>query len=298
MIEETEIAMTEKMETASPPKRAGRPPKYKGAVAAQVKKAAASVKKSATLPAHGSMESMASSPEFTAAVAKAAAEAVSRLLEDLKTTATPSQSSDVDLMQKLALSIAELTDQGSNRKRVSPEIMSKRASAHERMIALLIGADKNGDQPEYRLLEKVLLSNILIEPFQVVGASKTPVPTEIIWCGVPNTCMVPLNDVAKAIFSEYVESIGGSVMVDTADKRPYWVSMNGLVMKGDNNSRRVIREEDQPKGQRHVSGLGDPIYDPYKGNREGKSPRDPTAEFVNVLGTIAEPARQNFQVRK
>src|SRR5271157_2329418 len=46
---------------------------------------------------------------------------------------------DDGLVERLALAIADISDQGTNRKRVAPEILAQRAKAHVKMVELLKG---------------------------------------------------------------------------------------------------------------------------------------------------------------
>lgn len=237
-----------------------------------------------------------SSPEFQAAVA-AATEQVIRQLGH----AAPAKgdADGEDFVKRLALSIAELSDQGTQRKRVAPEILAKRAEARDRMFELLIAnrrkvkedreAGKTPELPHYKVINKTYLNETFVEPFRVDLVTKAAVPTEIYWEGAPNECMRPLNAVATPIFEEFVKSIGGSAAYKAKnsafapDNRDFSVTPAGLVVRGLNASAK-----------RTVGNLGDPIADPFADSLSVKQAHDPSQEFVRVLGTVAEPARQNF----
>lgn len=230
-------------------------------------------------------------PEFKAAVDTAVQAAMAKFAEQLAsarqsagTGGTPAVTGDQEFTRLLALSIAELTDQGTDRKRVAPEILAKRADARERMGALIMKARAEGTKPEYRLINEVYLNERLLKPF-IMGPDKRPVPQEIIWTGAPNEAMRPVNQVAKDIWEAFMESIGGSTeSIKGSENRPMWVTAGGLVVKGV-----------APGQRRAVSGLGDPLPDfAFSDDLEAKRPNDPTAEYVHVLGTVAPPARQNF----
>ena len=231
--------------------------------------------------------------EFKTAVAlaagQAAQDAVANVLAQLQMGAKSGPANgDNDVMEKLALAIAELTDQGVgvHKVRVAPEILVQRAKAHDRMIDLLHQVHDQGLIPEYRLRDKIYVAHQVVEPF-TIGNDKIPRPTEIEWRGVPNGCMVPLNDIAKAIYAEYKASIGLSEAKGT-DKRPSCVTAGGLVVKGAPPMRRL------------VSGIDSDVVDYQQQPAEEdhgfrvRSPVDPNAKEVRVLGTIAAPARQNY----
>lgn len=219
-------------------------------------------------------------PEFAAAVAAATAEVIKQM------GGRPAVSDgDGNWMKQLALGIAELTDQGTSRKRVAPEILAKRDEARKAMIALLVEAHDNGEKPEYRLVNETYLNEQLLKPFYADKA-KVVHPTEIIWTGVPNECMRPINDVAKGIFEQFVKSIGGSASVDLkGPAQPFWVTRGGLVVKGQAGAAQ----------RREVGTPGAPLPDPFANELGTKTTHDPSAEFVHVLGTIQPPARQNYQ---
>jgi hypothetical protein len=239
-------------------------------------------------------------PEFQAAVAKAVEETMAKFTAKLGAARAEAGTSDVpgdkdqDFVRQLAMAIAEISDQGTHRKRVAPEILARRAEAREKMGALIMEARANGEKPEYRLINETYLNERFLKPFIVDQSTKRPVPQEIVWTGVPNERMRPLNDVAKGIFAAFMESIGGQTdLTPNADRRPLWVTAGGLVVKGSPPAKRFA-----------VSGLGDPLPD-HTGEAAGfsddlsvKTANDPTAEFVHVLGTVAAPARQNFAGQK
>lgn len=227
--------------------------------------------------------------EFKEAVASAVAAATLQAMEQMRTElalavsgrAVPGgpggSSTEKGLMSELALAIAEISDQGTSRKRVAPEVLAQRAEAHRRACDLITKVRAEGLKPEYALVAKVYLNERFIEPFRVDRATKQPVRQEIIWSGMPNHAMRPMNDIAKAIYSEWSASVGSVEQVPNADNRPVWVTASGLVVKGDAPGQRRDVSADVPA----LDDLG------IKGQD------DPTAPFVAVLGTVAPPAKQN-----
>ncbi len=194
------------------------------------------------------------------------------------------------MLRELALAIGEISDQGTNRKRVDPRILAARQEAGERMFALLAEvhdklklARDTGDEPmisawtpEYRVIAKICFNERVIEPFKL-GADKQPVANEIYWTGAPGDALVPLNAIAKKIFAEYKAWVGTAVGVKGADNRPVWMTANGLVVKGEPPARRFVAPPQEFQNDLGVKTNGS----------------DPRAPFINVVGTIAEPARHN-----
>lgn len=243
--------------------------------------------------ADGKLVPINETPEFKAAVAEAVAAATPAIAEAAARAAVAQVSTELlakvqqpaaapgfgdaeGLFSKLALAIAEISDQGTQRKRVAPEILAQRAAAHGRAVARIIAAREAGEKPEYRLVSKVYLNERFIEPY-MPGPNKQPIPTEIIWSGMPNDAMRPLNDAAREIYAEFRASIGSTEAIKGADNRPLWMTLGGVVVKGDARAQR--REVAAPA--------------PFGDDLGVKNQNDPTAPFIHVLGTVAPAARQN-----
>lgn len=180
------------------------------------------------------------------------------------------------MFERMAMAIAEISDQGTSRKRVAPEILAARASAQARCIKLINEARAAGLDPEYKVIAKTYLSERFVEPWQP-GPNKQPIQTEIIWKGMPNKAMRPINDVAKAIYAAFDESIGTQEHINGLDNRQHYMTPGGVVVKGDPKvSRREIPAE---------------MLEDVKITNNS----DPTAPFVQVLGTTRQGrARQNI----
>ncbi len=250
-------------------------------------------------------------PEFRAAVAKAAAQAAvimrDQILADLKGAGIGPQGpiivpdtasaipQDRDFAGALAMAIAELTDQGRT-KRLAPEVMRARLAARDLMHKLVADAKadwtrcmQNGEReraeafmPAYELRNKVYLDEVLVDPIWI-APDHTQRATVIDWPGAPNECMIPLNDIAKAIHKAFLDSIGtvpkNHQIPDEAGKQLY-ATPGGLVVHGRAPARREtgVRQDSRgPVGEglniRHRGGAGS-----YK--------------EVNILGTVSAPARQ------
>lgn len=224
--------------------------------------------------------------EFQDAVNKAAEAAAAKIMAAMATkiSAAP-QGPDQNFAEQLALAIAQIADQDTNRKRVPPEEIARRNAARDRMHELIQHARATGQRPEYRLIAKVYLSERFIEPF-TLGDDKKVRPTEILWPGVPNEAMQPLNDCSKEIFAAFKESIGGQTgRVKGESTKGHWITPGGVVVKGDAPRRRAVGDGQAPED--YFSG-----DDVMVKNDDVGSPNDPTATHVRVLGTIAAPARQ------
>ncbi len=220
-------------------------------------------------------------PEFQAAVAAAAAKAVGELLAKMPVAASDSTGSNQDFARQMALAIAEISDQGTQRKRVAPEILAQRDKARERMIELLVDARAKGLKPEYRVTSMIYLNERIVVPFR--QEANKAVPVEIIWPGEPNDAMRPLNDIARAIYREFQASRGSTDA--PVDNRVLSLTPGGLVIKGELPNRVIARADEAP--------FTDQLS--IKGETDGADPHDPNADFVHVLGTAADPARQNYQ---
>src|SRR5208282_5160592 len=233
-------------------------------------------------------------PEFRAAVAKAAAQAAvimrDQILADLKASGigapagpieapAPGVPQDRDFAGALAMAIAELTDQGRT-KRLAPEVMRERLAARDLMHKLLMQAKadwrecmRSGDReraaaymPAYELRNKVYLDEVLIDPIWI-APDHTQRATVIDWPGAPNEAMIPLNDVAKAIHKAFSDSIGtvpqALQVPDEAGKQLY-ATPGGLVVHGRAPARRATgmrqTEDSGPVGEglniRHRGGAG------------------------------------------
>src|SRR6185312_2556063 len=94
-----------------------------------------------------------------AAVAKAAEQLMGRLQTARAEAGTSQADSDGDVVNRLAIAIAQLTDQGVGRyqRKTDPAILAQRDAARERMIELILAAHAKGETPVYALRHKVFL---------------------------------------------------------------------------------------------------------------------------------------------
>lgn len=180
-------------------------------------------------------------PEFKSAVVAAAAQVVAEvresmrdeLLAELKALQSNAgrveDASDKNWVSSLAMEISQLTDQGTGRRRVPPDVLKARADARDRMVKEILKARAEGDVPVYRVIAKTQLDNQLVDPFWVARDHSVQ-PTEIDFAGIPNDAMAPISESAKAIFKAFKDSIG------TSDyKKPeeaLGVTLGGVVVRG------------------------------------------------------------------
>lgn len=244
---------------------------------------------------------MTQSPEFKAAVAEAVAGHLAALapqLEAARAQAVSGRDSG-DWADKLAMSISELTSQGSAKVRVSPEEMVRRAKAREKMIALIIEARAEKKVATYQLKNKIFLNHRVIEPFYM-NRERRMCPTEIDFLGIPNDVMVPLNDTAKAIFAAYRDSVGvvrgaRGVTNPLPGEDELAMTASGLVVR-NKAVTQTQREHGVAATERPVEGPM-PAYEEDNGDLQPlviKSDRDKLQyREEHILGTIAQPARIN-----
>ena len=82
---------------------------------------------------------MTETAEFKAAVQAAVAAALPDILAQIKGSAA-AEGGDEGFARALAMEIAQLSDQGTGRKRVAPEVIAARDAARKRMVTLIAEA--------------------------------------------------------------------------------------------------------------------------------------------------------------
>lgn len=238
-------------------------------------------------------------PEFKEAVAAAAQAAVAPLLERLASAgngngekASPAVAGEAEmaLFRGIAMAMAEVADQGSDRKRVSPEILAKRETAMVDLMATLAEIRASGEMPVYQLKNKVQVilrdkGETIIEPLWL-GNDKIHYPTEISSPDIPNLAMIPINDPARRVFSLFLESIGSVEELHLQEPEGLAMTRAGTVVRG-NAALQVARQTggDPSKWVGHDR----PAQDFVEVRRNQPS----QTKDVHVLGTIQPPARQN-----
>lgn len=228
------------------------------------------------------------SPEVQKLIAEATAKAVAAATEDLlgklaearQAAGTAPQSGDQTLVRQLAMAIAEVSDPGNQRKRVSPEVMESRRLAHERMNTLILDFAARGEMPEYELTRAVYLAEELVAETYVDRDHVTR-RTRIEWAGVPNEAMVPYNEPARQIHGEFMASIGGATKNVTRETS----ALDGRDMPSNHSGLKVLHKPEVRQGS--------PVGKPRNAGvtKVGRRQAGDVIE-TNVLGSVAEPARQ------
>lgn len=231
------------------------------------------------------------SPEFQAAVAKAASEAVASALAAVKgDLVTQSMTADQGLLRGLATAIAEIGSQGTGKKVVSPEVLRQREDARDRMVDLILAARREGRPATYQLKAQVVIAERLIQPYWR-DAQKITHATEIDYWGIPNDAMTPVNDTAKAIHGEFMNSLG-SYEKPVRDERLGFTA-GGLVVRNGAITRTMqghglgeASKEAPPKEVALNMGSDDGL----KVHHEGLPGQ---YKQVPVLGSVHPPALQS-----
>ncbi len=218
------------------------------------------------------------------------------LLGEMRGAAARSDGVDISsVLDILAMKIGEVSDQGTNRKRVAPEELAERARAYERMGALLLEAQKLPvkQKPLYRVISKFYVDNRVVEPFQRLP-DKSIIETRIYFDGEPSEAIRPVSANATAIWKEYVRYLGGEEAAKGLPKAaPAWVTNRGVVIAGNPTAtareRGLLQEAAEPIYVEKTPELGEGGLDQHSAV-EIVSPTDPRATKIPVLGTIAAPA--------
>ena len=237
-------------------------------------------------------------PEFKKAVADAVAAAVPDIVARL-TAGGATTSADQGFAERLSMAIAQLTDQGTGRRHIAPEVLRAQSAQRKKMLDLILEARiawsearARGDEaamaaamPTYTLRAKVFLDEVRVDPFWIDSKTHMQMPTQIDWPSVPNEAMIPANDVAKTIFAAFSGSIGTLQEIDRQPEAQYHTTRGGLVVKGP-----------PPRGVPQTGAGSRTPGQPESG--EGlriKHRGDGMGEFkeLRVLGTVAQPARQS-----
>ena len=182
------------------------------------------------------------------------------------------------------MAIAGLTDQGSGRKRLSPDVVKARENAFERMMDRIDEAHKAQKAPLYRLTGFVILDSgdpkighIRIPPVWIEPQTHIHKPQEVGWPGIPNSMMVPINETAEGIYAEYLKWIGEDAAHTPRVDR---VTHGGVVVMQQNSGPA-------PGPARTPTGEALGGVQIMRDGRLGAPSRQ-----LNVLGTVAEPARE------
>ena len=233
----------------------------------------------ARVPAKALLEN----PKTRALIDKAVEEKFQALMATLgvkREAATEGEGSigdgDMRLVRQLAVAIGEVSDQGAKVKRVAPAELEARDDARKKMEDLILDAIAEGKIASYDLTREVFLDEQLVQP-TYVNPSHVRCVQSIEWPGVPDESMRPTNDTAKAIYTAFIRSIGGRTK---EAKVPYKHASQAPRLKvvGADGGERGAPDVGKPRMSEGLRVL--------RPNAPGEVVR------TNVLGTLAEPARQ------
>jgi hypothetical protein len=221
----------------------------------------------------------AKTAEFREAVKLAVDEAIKNTIGALPANSEKSSPELQKLFETMALSIAAISDQGTEKVRVPPDVLVKRQAARELLFDLVDKLQESREVALYTLTNKVYLDEVLVEPIWI-DSQKKQRATEIGWSGIPNEAMIPVNDKAKEIFAAFTDSIGATAEV--VQFKPLRVTSGGLVIHGDTGNEvmtGVLPEQPGRAPGSHGVGL--------------KVAGEAAASgALRVLGTLHEPARK------
>lgn len=231
-------------------------------------------------------------PEFKAAVASAVEGALALAIPGLAAQfasvgGAPTEVGNQEWMKQLAVVLADIGNQGTGRKTVSPVIMKQRADARSRMVDLIMRAKAEGRPATYKLRNKVLLGNRVIEPFWS-AADHTTKATEIDWAGIPNDAMIPQNETAKEIFKAFQDSIGTIDKEHQIPEDKLGITPGGLVVRAG----AVTATTEKRTGE--APQVGDGSFHEEEGLTVHHGNQPGRYKDINVLGTIQPPARQTI----
>lgn len=225
-------------------------------------------------------EAVMASPEIqaliAAEVAKATAEIVAKL-EAARGTIPADSGGDKKFAEHLAVSIAQLIDQGNPRAKrsVAPELLASREAARLRMVQAIVDARAQNREAEYKLVGEVYLSETFIAR-EYTGDDHKSRQRVIIWPLAPNLAMRPNNETAAEIFRHFCAWIGHTV----EDKGQHDPLIAGF---------RILDET----AASTQTGAGEGAL-----RQDGVRIRDNVTpghyqDGVRILGSVAEPARPN-----
>lgn len=223
------------------------------------------------------------------AVQKAVEATTRAIMEKMAQAPAGAPAPDQHFAEALAMALAGIANQGTGKKVVPPEVLAKRAHAKDRMVELILKYRQEKTVPVYELVAGTFLDDRWIPAAQITAGHQV-IPTEIRYRGIPNSSMRPANDAARAIWEEYCDWIGshkgGATMSRVPVNRSQEVSFNGRVMEAS-----PMPDLDQDDLHDLVTDGARPEPNPRMGEVEVVG-RNKPGKAMNVLGTIAEPARQ------
>ena len=233
-------------------------------------------------------------------------QALGPILEAVKReNGMPAVSGEAGLFaSQLAQAIAQLSDRDQGIKRIPAETLAKWAHARAKLEEVIVRnqmaadelvkkAEAEGEEhafspnwPQWEIVGKIALDEHVTEPFTVNPTTKMPEPATAYYLGIPNLAMRPMNKAAREVFDLFVASIGaeGEVSATSGSSKNYWLSARGQVIDGMGGIP-VSADRHRKVNTKQLRG------------RLGPGQFHPGADTINVLGTIAAPARQTTVAR-
>jgi hypothetical protein len=243
-------------------------------------------------------------------------DAVAAAVRDALTAerASRPQTDGIDIIEALKMLAKEITN--SSKEAINSEKRQRgesvpltadeeqaRGAARKRMGALIMATRKLGnghaDIPLYRVMAPVWLNEHLVMPYQRVAKEADPQPVRIRYTSEPNLQMVPINDTAKGIYSEYLRYLGGTGAINEVinqfgisltNRAEQWVSEKGrLTTVAPSESHRMMHHiemdaVDLAAFERPATGADDAM--------RIMTADDPRSPSMAVLGSVHEPARR------
>lgn len=215
----------------------------------------------------------------------------------------PEEAGLKDLFRQMAMSIAEVGDQGSGRRRVAPAVMAARSAAKDRMTSsitkfmdIVRAAQARNDRrtvelnyPHYRATGKMYLGDTMIEPYTVDPVTKLPKSVDIYWLGPPNPNLSPINAPAEEIYRHFCDWVGLSH--EGREEKPLWISAGGLVIASNAVPAHRLAMPEGGGGPALKPEFGDALMG--KQEKSSLNASDITKPRINVLGTLAAAATQS-----
>lgn len=221
--------------------------------------------------------------EFRASIADTIAQAVANGSVPATMHGQPTELRS--MLSDLTVAITSATEQPGGRKPVSPIEAERRQKAWDKMGERVMLVVKNREKPHYEVASRTHLAFQMIEPWTQNAAGKS-VRTEIIWNGVPNNSLRPVNDVAREVYALYLEGVGGSTADPSGRKEmPAYMGVGGVIYANSpSQSMAAHGTLDAPQPME--------LSDLLPTNQIITSVDDPNATYVPTLGTIAPPAER------
>lgn len=158
----------------------------------------------------------------------------------------------------LALSIAEIANQGIGKPApVPPETLERWRAARAEVVMLLSDAHTKGEDAHYRVTRTMFLNETRVEPQWHDPKTHKMEDMIIRWNDIPNEWMEPQNELAAKIHEAYMTSIGLTVTKAQISPTP-WVRSEKRLFLGMSPEEREAQNRGGMDPRLHV-GRGGPM---------------------------------------